>query len=332
MANNKVKIFNYSYFFSFFRRADIFHVHWPDGTLFGVHWPKHLVKLAFFLSYVFLCKALRRPIVWTVHNIGAHESDYPRIERYLWDVFLPRVAWAIHLCPASLEAIKRLTTNVPPGSVIPHPHYRFVYSPLRRSTDPRSLLGYASDTFVVSSFGLIRPYKGFEDLIRLFRNWRTENVRLHISGQAMFPTIAVELQTLAADDDRISLDLRDLPPQELSDLVQASNVIVLPYNKIMNSGVAAAALSIGTPIIGPAGGCILDYSEKLGAEWVLMFKDKLTIAHLEDAKIRFGRRETRGSPNLSWMDPDKIGEQIVQVYERLLVEAKSMKNELSGKS
>lgn len=310
------KISNYRYLASLFRRADLFHVHWPDDTVFGSR-IRQLIKVAFFLSYVLLCKLFGRPIVWHVHNIGAHEKGYLFLEKLVWNVFLPRVDWTIHYCPASLKAIYRLTDSPPPGTVIPHPHFRSVYGPLGAAVDPRRRLGLATDAFVLSSFGLIRPYKGFENLIKVFRNWNDESSMLHIAGEPMFPQVANELENLSAGDAHICLDLRSLTRLELRDLVYASDVIVLPYKKMMNSGVAVAALSLGCPILGPAAGCILDFHERLGPDWVLMFNDELSVDDLERARRSFRKRDRSKMPNLSWMEPDIIGENILQVYQQL---------------
>jgi glycosyltransferase involved in cell wall biosynthesis len=188
---------------------------------------------------------------------------------------------------------------------------------LGAAVDPRRRLGLATDAFVLSSFGLIRPYKGFENLIKVFRNWNDESSMLHIAGEPMFPQVANELENLSAGDAHICLDLRSLTRLELRDLVYASDVIVLPYKKMMNSGVAVAALSLGCPILGPAAGCILDFHERLGPDWVLMFNDELSVDDLERARRSFRKRDRSKMPNLSWMEPDIIGENILQVYQQL---------------
>ena len=307
----RVEVVKFRYLVSLFIRADIFHVHWVDELVAGTRWPKHLIKVYLFLMYIFVRRFFKRPIVWTVHNVGAYEKNYPALERSLWRIFLPRVDWAIHLCSASLDAVYRLTPAPPPGSVIPHPHYRAVYH--SRET-------YAGGPFTFTSFGLIRPYKGFERLIRVFRSSEIEGAVLRISGAVAVTEsrqLVGEMIKLSQGDHRITLDFRELSRREVEDLVSESNVMVLPYHKIMNSGVAALALSLGRPILGPAGGCILDYYDKLGPEWVLMYDSELTARDLKIAFERFRKRPERPA-DLSWMEPDRIAAQILDVYERVL--------------
>lgn len=313
----RVKIANFRYVASLFSKADLFHVHWVDELVASVRWPKHLIKVYLFLAYLILCRLLNRPIVWTVHNIGAYEGKYPKLERRLWRIFLPRVDCAIHLCTASLDAIYRLTPTPPPGVVIPHLHYRSVYR-------PTPLTAEVVGPFTFTSFGLIRPYKGFEHLIEVFRCCDIEGAVLRISGAPAVresEQVVKEIKNLSQGDQRIHLDFHELSRDEVENLISRSNVIVLPYRKIMNSGVAALALSLGRPILGPAAGCILDYFDKLGPDWVMPYDKELTAQDLKAAFTRF--RERRAAPpDLSWMEPDRVATQTLDVYDHVLKKAK----------
>lgn len=314
----QIKITSFNYLTSMFTRADLFHVHWVDELVVGVRWPKHIIKVFLFLAYFILCKILRRPIVWTVHNIGAYESNYPWLEKILWSVFLPRVNWAIHLCPESMKAIYGLTPTPPPGSVIWHCHYRSVYEPRIAS---RQTQRAPNNPFVFSSFGLIRPYKGFENLIRVFHSWNFQKAVLHVAGAPVFKESAQlvsQMTKLSDGDPRIKLDFRSLHTREIRDLVTASNVIVLPYRKLMNSGVAAVALSLGCPILGPAVGCILDYHQKLGSKWVLMYENELTVDDLKRAYDTFRSCDHSVPPDLEWMDPDRLAIETLELYQHLI--------------
>ena len=315
----QVKISKYHFITSLFSKADLFHVHWIDGILDGVRWPKHIIKLHLMLSYILLCKILKRPIVWTVHNVKSYEKNYPILEKILWAVFLPRVDRAIHLCPASVEAIYRLTQTPPPASIIPHAHYRSVYRSITPAPD-------VLEPFTFTSFGFIRPYKGFESLIKAFQACNTEDAVLRISGAPLFnesSKIVSDMINLSRGDPRIILDFRELSRREITELVRRSNVIVLPYHKIMNSGVAAVALSLGCPIMGPAAGCILDYQQRLGSEWVVMYENELTGEDLKMAYKAFQDRDRTVLPDLSWMDPDRIAAETLDVYRRVICAATS---------
>lgn len=144
---------------------------------------------------------------------------------------------------------------------------------------------------------------------------------LRISGAPLFnesSKIVSEMIGLSRGNPRIILDFRELSRREITELVRRSNVIVLPYHKIMNSGVANVALSLGCPIMGPAAGCILDYHQKLGSEWVVMYQNELTAEDLKMAYERFQDRDRTALPDLSWMDPDRIAAETLDVYRRVI--------------
>ena len=313
-ATGKAEIEEFSYFRSLFRRADLFHVHWPDETLNSRGRGKHLIKVPLFLAYVFLCKLFRRPIVWTVHNVATHEAQSAVFQRILWGIFLPAVDWAVHLCPASIPAMPSLRR----GSIVPHPNYCAVYERFVQEYNQAHSGSHAEREFRISCFGLLRPYKGLENLIGVFARWDQPNARLRIGGAPISREIGESLTQLAKPDPRASVTLGELDQRELAELVLESDVIVLPYTRIMNSGVAAAALSLGRPILAPAAGCILYYHEKLGDDWVMTYDGDLEPRHLDLAFQRFSSRDRSRRPDLSFMDPKRIASAIVDIYQQLL--------------
>jgi len=314
-ATGKAEIQEFSYLRSLFRRADLFHVHWPDETLNSRGRGKHLIKVPLFLSYILLCKLFRRPIVWTVHNVATHEAQSAVFQRILWGIFLPAVDWAIHLCPASIPAMPELRH----GSIVPHPNYCEVYEKFVQGYIRTHPAGTDPDRqFRISCFGLLRPYKGLENLIGVFGRWERPNARLQIGGAPLTREIGDMLVELAKPDPRATVTARALDQRELAELVLESDVIVLPYTRIMNSGVAAAALSLGRPILAPAAGCILYYHEKLGDDWVMTYDGDLEPRHLDLAFQRFSSRDRSRRPDLGFMEPKRIASAIVDIYQRLL--------------
>jgi beta-1,4-mannosyltransferase len=314
----KVLTINYRLFRSLWSRADIVHIEYPDTVLYPSAWPKRIVKYICFLSFIVISKALGRPIVWMANNIGSHEQRFPLLERLLWRIFLPRVDHVIHNCTASFDAIRNLTPSPPAGSLIGHAHHRTMFSALEPCVEPRRKLDLPADAFVLASYGLIRPYKGIEHLIAVMRSWNCPDAVLYYAGVAMDQELADKIRKLAEGDSRIRLDLRAVSNLELRDLIVASDVIVIPYTKIMNSGVAAAALSLARPILAPRAGVILDHDRRLGPVWVQTFEGELAVEDLERAYKTFRGRTTTAVPDLDWMDPDRIAPQIVEIYERLM--------------
>ena len=244
LRTGRVTLSDYRYFSSLFTRFDIFHVHWPERSVFPVALPKRIAKVLLFLVFVYLCKARGGRVIWMANNIGSHEGASPRLERLLWRYFLPRVDHVIHLCPASADLIKNLAGPLPPGTVLAHPHYRPHFAALNSSAEPRLKLDLPKDSFVVGCFGSTRRYKGIDLLIGAMREWNRKDAVLLYGGPPISRELQKEIEALAGGDPRIKLFIRPLSDTELRDLIEASDVIAMPYRKILNSGVAMGAVSL----------------------------------------------------------------------------------------
>jgi glycosyltransferase involved in cell wall biosynthesis len=94
--------------------------------------------------------------------------------------------------------------------------------------------------------GLIRPYKGIDVLLAAWPRVRERvpEARLVVAGRPMMDTSALPL-----DQPGVTFLPRYLPDAELAALLDRADVAVLAYRRIDNSGVLAAALAFGTPLV-----------------------------------------------------------------------------------
>lgn len=135
-------------------------------------------------------------------------------------------------------------------SVIPHGILRYSdvvtddYAPTIQETNRR---------YRVLFFGTLKEYKGVDTLIRalaqLPSNMLSET-EIYVAGA---PQMSVSnLRSLAKElgvDDAIMWDLRYIPYEDVPLLFQSSDVLVLPYKRIDQSGVLMTALGFNIPII-----------------------------------------------------------------------------------
>jgi glycosyltransferase involved in cell wall biosynthesis len=94
--------------------------------------------------------------------------------------------------------------------------------------------------------GLIRPYKGVDvmlDAWPLARELAPEATLL-VAGRPM-----MDISALPADAPGVVLLPRFLSDGELAAVLRRADVVVLPYRRIDNSGVLAAALAFGKPLV-----------------------------------------------------------------------------------
>jgi beta-1,4-mannosyltransferase len=113
-----------------------------------------------------------------------------------------------------------------------------------------------TDAFVYGFFGSIQPYKGVEALIDGVARLPGEDTWLVASGSGVEPYLGT-VRERAAAHARIALrTYRRAPSEDIALIMQAADVVTLPFVATMTSGTLMLALSWGRPVIAPALGCL----------------------------------------------------------------------------
>ncbi len=266
---------------------DIWHFHWPEGIahLNKENWLFASIRAAGLVLLLRWGRWRGKRILWTVHNLGSHEQRHPRLEARFWSSFTELVDGFISLSEhgvhAARERFPALRDAV--GFVVPHGHYRDVFPATVSKTEARRVLRIDPHVRVVAYIGQIRPYKNVPLLITAFRQLVGADVLLLIAGSPLNAQLARELRAAAADEPRVRLDLKFLSNDEIQHYVSASDLIVLPYREILNSGTAVLALSLNRPVLLPRLGGLAELQALVGKDWVYTYDGPLTATHLERA-------------------------------------------------
>lgn len=192
-------------------------------------------------------RVLRRldgPTVLTAHDVMPREPRPGQLrgQRRLYDAVDAVVVHSEH-------GRRRLSAElgVPEDKVHVIPHGAFEHltrlpreKPLAPDLERRLHGGPA-----VLFFGLIRPYKGVDVLLRAWRGVRDPAAQLLVAGLARVPL--GPLERLA--DARVSFLPRFFGEPEVPALFRRADVVVLPYREIDQSGVLATALAFGKACI-----------------------------------------------------------------------------------
>lgn len=117
----------------------------------------------------------------------------------------------------------------------------------------RQRYGFQAEDRVVVFFGLLAPSKGIEDLVEAFAlSLKDCSSKLVIAG---YPTKQFDLpyinDRIAALNigDKVRLDLRYIPLEEIGALMDLATVVVYPYHSSTQSGSLQAAYTFGKPVI-----------------------------------------------------------------------------------
>lgn len=279
-------------------RVDVLHLHWPEVMLEGdkawKRWGKRVLMRLLLAKH----RVTHGAIVRTVHNVELPQ-DVDTATRNI----LMRIEARTHH-----RIVLNASTHVVDASaatLIPHGHYRDWFAKYPHSPRTVGQLGY---------FGLIRRYKGVENLLSAYEVAQTSNrsLSLRVGGKPSSADLATTVEEAASRVPRITTTLRFLEDAELVDIATSSQLIVLPYRFMHNSGGALAALSLDRPVLLPRNEVNEALSDEVGPGWIHLYDGDLTADRLLAAA-----RDTEakvGSPDLSRRDWSRVGPILADVY------------------
>lgn len=136
------------------------------------------------------------------------------------------------------------------------------YDHLQLTSQTPSDLIAASPVCNLLYFGVLRPYKGVEDLVRAFDALspeEIENYRLTIVGEPWEGyTRPAEAVAVSRYRDRITFIDRYVTDSEVATYFAAADAVVLPYRRCSSSGPLHIAMSHGLPVAVPAVGGLVE--------------------------------------------------------------------------
>jgi len=207
----------------------------------------------------------RRPRVLTAHYI-LPPSPSRRQLRSARRVFASMDAVVAH----SEHSASRLRDEVglDPAKVRVIPHGAFDYLTRLPEEKPLPAELEGAEGPVILSFGLLRPYKGIENLIEAYgRIAKESKAELWIVGN---PRMDVEpLRRQAAEvGGRVRTVTRFVDEAEIPAIFRRADLVVLPYLDAEHSGVLYTGLAFGTPLVLSAVGGFPEVAETGAARLV----------------------------------------------------------------
>ena len=299
-----VEVKNFSWRTALLGKYDVFHVHWPEILVSGQSPLKKIVRQALTLGLVLRLRMRRTPLVRTVHNVEMPQ-DISKRERFLLRLIDDTTTLRIRL---------NSTTPIPAGApfhTIPHGHYRDWFAEYPPRVQVPGQIGY---------IGLIRRYKGVEDLVRAFRGTRDDldGLTLLLAGKPTSGALAETIRRGSDGDSRIHLDLNFISDEALVEVVTSSELLVLPYRFMHNSAGVLTALSLGTPVLVPDNQVNRRLSEEVGPGWVFFFEGRLTSDNLTRTLEDLRAAGPRSGPNLEGREWGTAGPDHADAYRQAL--------------
>ena len=302
-----------------YRSKPVLHFHWPSLFYQSKKFPLLTIyRFPLFIVFAYIAKILNYKIVWTVHNLYPHETVLPSfLEHWLRGVWARRfVDHMIAHCPSAEKMLRREFKTDKPVNIIPHGNFIGYFPDKIEKKEARNQLKIPNDSFVYLHFGLIKGYKGIEELIDIFKKVRSPNDFLVIAGKSVERSVCKEIEAKA--DKQIILRLVIIKDDEIQHYFKASDVVALPYRDILTSGNLLLSMSFARPAIIPAVGCV---PETVDSECGILYNPE-EAGGLEKAMIqakgmdmeKMGRNAYEKAKRFDW---DMIAKKTKEVYEQV---------------
>jgi glycosyltransferase involved in cell wall biosynthesis len=231
---------------------DIVHLHWPEQYFRRQVdiWDRLRV-----MRYPLDCwlTANSAPIVLTAHNLLPHNrTNETGVLRNIRSTAQQSKGIFVHSDAARQKMIDAFSVNEERVHVIPFgDHAVSLGKPLPREI-ARAALRLPINTKVCLMFGTVSPYKGSDEVVRLWADTRLP-YRLAVVGPILSDAYAERLAMLAEGCPMIDLRLTRqwLDDATLRLWLSASDCVVFNYREIFASGAAALARAFGVPVLIP---------------------------------------------------------------------------------
>jgi glycosyltransferase involved in cell wall biosynthesis len=257
----------------------------------------------------------KRPRIYTMHwRLPERDS---RIGRSLTKLLAKMDAVVVH----SEHGAGRLQADfgVAAERLRVIPHGAFDYLTRQEDEVPLPAELQAVEGPVILAFGLIRPYKGTDVLLRAFS--QVQGAELWIVGMPRMPM--EELRELAdRAQGTVRFVDRFIPDAEIPAFMRRADLAVLPYRNIEQSGVLYTALAFGRPLVLSSVGGFREIGERGAARLVppedpdaLAEAIKELIADRDTAAALAAGAEREASNVSSW---ERIAESTMALYRELL--------------
>ncbi|HEX7135006.1 MAG TPA: glycosyltransferase [Iamia sp.] len=248
--------------------VDVLHHHWPSadgqrGTPAGA-----VLRLGRFLATTVAHRVAGARVVWTAHNLVAHDARRPRLERVFWRAYTRLLDGWIALSHAGADALRaeHPALGRVPSAVIPIGHMVGVCGPVADRAEARRRLDLAADRRVVAHVGRIRPYKGVPALVAAFAEMGADDTTLVVAGDLGDPDVEPAVARARAGGADVRLRPGRADDADVARILAAADLVAYPFTTVLNSGAAVLALSYGRPVLASTSPSLGELQAAVGAD------------------------------------------------------------------
>lgn len=253
-------------------RYDVIHLHWVDHAL-SQSFVKSLRWALAMLLTLRIAKLKGTRVFLSFHNLEAHSQKNHGLHRWFRRRLHGLLDGIFFLSKASIPLAYERYPEIRQCdyTVVPHPHYRADYPNTYSQAEARAKLGLSDEARVMCFLGHVSPYKGVDRLVQAFSEIEDEDVFLIVAGKADRQYRAeIEVHLTG---DRVLSRLGFVQDSDLQIYLNAADLVVLPFRKILNSGSALLGLSFDRPVLTTRHPALLELQEIVGDDWIRFLPD-----------------------------------------------------------
>ena len=229
--------------------VQVLYYHWPESFWRVAGKLKMILKAFQFILVNRLAKVLGYKLVFSVHNVVPHRSDWMWLEVFMrrwifknFDLFVGHASNCLSEIQSQfkMEPIKYI--------LAPHGLYENYYEQLASKDIPIEILNLLESSRDSSNLLLFFNTHHERDCIQFLKKFvnspNAKSVVLTIVGDA-----ANKVKEITDNSDNIRVYPDFFPSEYLDILMKSINGLVIPYRRITTSGIYFLALTYNVPII-----------------------------------------------------------------------------------
>lgn len=302
-------------------KPDIIHLHWLHPFFLEKSTIKSTFRMITFLSKLIILKAIGTKIIWTTHNLNAHDNHNLLLLDRICTFAVTRLAHAIiaHCQVAECEIVTQLgLKNKEKIFVVPHGNYVDYYENTIDRAQGRELLSISDSSLMFLFLGTIRPYKGVIELIKIFKELKKDTAQLVVAGNSLDDSLTELINQEIENVDNIKFIPGFVPDDRIQVYMNACDAVIFPYQDILTSGAVLLAMSFGRACIAINKGCIGETLDELGAFLYEPNEDKNLLTAINQAIQKQADLLAMGAHNRQIVEQwnwKYVAKKTLQVYE-----------------
>lgn len=294
-----------------------------DARLFHILWFRKFPRIERTLFTVYF-KLLGKKLVFTAHNIDDEARDGRR--RAVANRLSLRLLYGavdhvfVHTPKMKRELVDDFHVAEHKVTVVPFGINDVIPASSATRQEARHRLGFGPEDRVLLFFGNIAPYKGVQDVVRALADLVREDGRftLIIAGpvkDGSCEPYREEIERLIEDlglAKHVRTEIRHIPDEDVGLFFRASDVSVLPYRRVYQSGVLALSYAQGLPVIAADVGSLREDVVEGETGWVFRPGDMRDFADTirtyfasdlyKDLETRSRKISDYGAERFSWQE------------------------------